>query len=187
MGPGEDAADGSSGALPPTGRCLPSQQGSHLRSWPHGTQKMEWWHFKIITKYFCFPHQLSAQTARTREFSSSGLNQDISRLKTVQVGIPLLPPPQFLAGSRIIYPFIVVLLRTTQGSIMELAQNLNQNDIWSCSAPSAVRQAWEREVDSEHPAPNTMGGGKRRAIQITTTALGMAKPRGFLLLLVKIK
>lgn len=41
---------------------------------------------------------------------------------------------------------------------MELAQNPNQNDIWSCKASNAVWQACERGMDFEHPALNTLGG-----------------------------
>jgi len=41
---------------------------------------------------------------------------------------------------------------------MELAQNPNQNDIWSCEASSAAPQAGEQEADFEQTAPTTSPG-----------------------------
>lgn len=112
---------------------------------------------------------MSAQTAQNGEFPTSSFWQD---------------PESFthLCG----------FVKNYARKYHELAQNLNQNNSWSCKGSSIVQQACEHEMTFEHQAPNTLVGGKGeegkcRALHITTTALGVAKHQGFLLLLVKIK
>lgn len=101
----------------------------------------------------------SAQTAQNWELFSSDLKRDLSRLKTIQAGD--VPP---LVSGRVQnnLPIYVVLLGTTQGSMMELARDPEQNAMWSCEASSAEGQACRRGMDLECPAPNAAVKGKRR-------------------------
>lgn len=97
--------------------------------------------------------------AQNWELFSSDLKRDLSSLKTVQAGDA---PPPVSGRVQNNLPIYVVLLGTTQGSMMELARDPKQNATWSREASSAEGQACGCGMDPDHPARKAAARGKHK-------------------------